>query len=161
MVGKVLRRSSPHLGHFEGGDALWAWTFDFLALQARTDPPQSSSPYAKARFDCQSGERGRIGDLVIGQPRKYQTATKPKAKLQSATNAKTPLVMVRPDTERSVSAVASVTSTPALSRSTASRASAHNLSVSLIASARRRILAARLARASSFPAGSSALTPQN
>jgi hypothetical protein len=76
----------------------WAWTFDFLALQARTDPPQSSSPYAKARFDCQSGERGRIGDLVIDQPRKYQTTTKPKAKLQSATNAKTPLVMVRPDT---------------------------------------------------------------
>ena len=33
MVGKVLRRSSPHLGHFDGGDALWAWTFDFLVVE--------------------------------------------------------------------------------------------------------------------------------
>jgi hypothetical protein len=31
IVGKVLRRSSPHLGHFDGGDALWLWTFKFLA----------------------------------------------------------------------------------------------------------------------------------
>jgi hypothetical protein len=31
IVGMVLRRSSPHLGHFDGGDAPWAWTFDFLA----------------------------------------------------------------------------------------------------------------------------------
>ena len=30
IVGKVLRQSSPHLDHFDGGDALWLWTFEFL-----------------------------------------------------------------------------------------------------------------------------------
>ena len=30
IVGKVLRRSSLHLGHFDGGDAQWLWTFEFL-----------------------------------------------------------------------------------------------------------------------------------
>ena len=29
IVGNVLRRSFPHLGHFDGGDALWLWTFEF------------------------------------------------------------------------------------------------------------------------------------
>ena len=27
IVGKVLRRSSPHLGYFDGGDALWRCSF--------------------------------------------------------------------------------------------------------------------------------------
>jgi hypothetical protein len=31
IIGKVLRRLSPHLGHFDGGDALWLWTFEFGA----------------------------------------------------------------------------------------------------------------------------------
>jgi hypothetical protein len=26
---------SPHLGHFDGGAALWLWTFEFLAPHLR------------------------------------------------------------------------------------------------------------------------------